>query len=62
MNRARPQSSGPRYIVKRVNGTNQVFDTVYYGVVDAKPSERAAQQRADQLNERHASGGAKVRR
>lgn len=58
----RTQPTGPRYTVKRANGTNQVFDNVYYGVVDAKPTPQAAQVRADQLNERHASGQPKVRR
>lgn len=61
MNRPKPQS-GPRFRVQRVNGVFHVFDSVYYGVVDAKPTEKAAAQRAAQLNERHASGEPKVRR
>lgn len=51
MNR-RPQPTGPRYVARFVNGAHQVFDTVYYGVVDAKPTAKAAQERADQLNAR----------
>lgn len=63
MNRKLPAVIGPRFRVQRRNSTFHVFDTVYYGVVDAKPTERAAAQRAAQLNERHASGASKgVRR
>lgn len=47
-----PSYSGPRYTVKSVNGTHQVFDNIYYGVVDARRSSDAAQARADELNAR----------
>ena len=54
MQRKPPAYAGPRYRVQLRNGVYQVFDAVYYGVVDAKPSEKAAQARADELNARPA--------
>lgn len=44
--------SPPRYVVKRANQTHHVFDTIWYGVVDAKRNPREAQKRADELNSR----------
>lgn len=52
MNRKLPAVIGPRYVVRFANGAHQVFDTVYYGVVDAKPTQQAAEKRADELNAR----------
>ena len=54
----------PRFIVKFVNGAHQVFDTVYYGGVQAynagKNGREAAESAADKLNQRH--GGSNARR
>lgn len=47
--------SGPRYTVRQANGTNQVFDNVYYGVVNAARDPKKAQVIADGLNARHAA-------
>lgn len=52
LNRRLPAVIGPRYVVRNNNGTFHVFDTVYYGVVDARSNEKAAQTRADELNAR----------
>lgn len=46
------QASGPRYIARFTNGAHQVFDTVYYGVVDAKRTAKDAEARAAELNAR----------
>lgn len=48
----RPTNSGPRYTHRFQNGVWQVFDTVYYAPVDAKPNEKAAAVRAAELNAR----------
>lgn len=52
MTRKLPAYTGPRYTVRKANGTHHVFDNVYYGVVDAKPTHGGAQARADELNAR----------
>lgn len=52
MNRRLPAVIGPRYQVRLNNGTFHVFDSVYYGVVGARPNAKAAQARADELNAR----------
>lgn len=41
-----------RYIAKFRNGTWQVFDQIYYGVVGAEQTEKAAVIRASNLNAR----------
>jgi hypothetical protein len=61
MQRKKPVPSGPCYSHRFTNGVWQIFDRCYYGVVDAKPNERAAAERARQLNERKAQP-AQVRR
>jgi hypothetical protein len=45
-------NSGPRYTHRFQNSVWQVFDTVYYAPVDAKPTEKAAAERAAELNAR----------
>jgi hypothetical protein len=50
--RLKAAPSGPRYVTQFVNGTWQVFDTVYYSAVDAKPTQKAADKRAGELNAR----------
>lgn len=41
-----------RYVAKFRNGIWQVFDSIWYGVVGAELTERAANQRANNLNAR----------
>lgn len=47
-----PANKGPCYEVRRANGTNQIFDKCYYGVVDSKRSEKEAHARVAELNAR----------
>jgi hypothetical protein len=55
-----PPALAARYVAKFRNGAWQVFDAVWYGVVGAEQTEKAAWQRADNLNRRKAP--AQVRR
>lgn len=46
------QATKPRYEVRFRNGTNHVFDNVFYGVVGSNGLAKLAQQRAAELNQR----------
>lgn len=47
----------PRFRTQFRNGTWQVFDTIYYGAVQAHRLEKHARESAEKLNIRHAAKG-----